>query len=35
VGIGVALVATLAFTLLVGIVPSPVIDFARDATLLF
>src|SRR5687768_4005691 len=32
---GVALALTLAFTLVVGILPAPVIDFARHATLLF
>jgi NADH-quinone oxidoreductase subunit N len=33
--IGIALAITLAFTLVVGVAPSPVIDFARRATLLF
>jgi NADH:ubiquinone oxidoreductase subunit 2 (subunit N) len=32
---GVALAIALAFTLVVGILPAPVIDFARHATLLF
>ncbi|MBV8958714.1 MAG: NADH-quinone oxidoreductase subunit N [Actinobacteria bacterium] len=32
---GIALAAALAFTLVVGFFPSPVIDFARHATLLF
>lgn len=30
-GMGVSLVVTLLFTVVVGIVPSPVVDFARDA----
>jgi hypothetical protein len=32
---GLALGITLAFTLIAGILPAPVIDFARHATLLF
>ena len=32
---GVALAIALAFTLVVGVLPAPVIDFARHATLLF
>ena len=32
---GAALAVTLAFTLVVGLIPGPVIEFARDATLLF
>jgi NADH:ubiquinone oxidoreductase subunit 2 (subunit N) len=32
---GVVLVAALAFTLVIGLYPSPIIDFARHATLLF
>lgn len=35
VGIGAALAVTVAFTLLVGVAPAPVIEFARSATLLF
>jgi NADH-quinone oxidoreductase subunit N len=32
---GAALAVTLAFTLAVGLLPAPVMDFARHATLLF
>jgi NADH-quinone oxidoreductase subunit N len=35
VGVGIALAICVAFTVVVGIVPGPVIDFARKATLLF
>jgi NADH-quinone oxidoreductase subunit N len=35
VGVGVALGACLAFTIAMGLVPAPIIHFARQATLLF
>jgi NADH-quinone oxidoreductase subunit N len=35
VGVGIALAICVVFTIVVGIVPGPVIDFARKATLLF
>jgi NADH-quinone oxidoreductase subunit N len=35
VAVGIALAICVAFTVVVGIVPTPVIDFARKATLLF
>jgi NADH-quinone oxidoreductase subunit N len=35
VAVGIALAICVAFTIVVGIVPTPVIDFARKATLLF
>ena len=35
VGAGIALAICVVFTIVVGVVPSPVIDFARHATLLF
>ena len=33
--VGVAIALTVAFTLLAGLLPGPVIDFARHATLIF
>ena len=35
VGAGIALAICVVFTIVVGVVPSPVIGFARHATLLF
>ncbi|HLY84240.1 MAG TPA: hypothetical protein VKQ71_14725, partial [Acidimicrobiales bacterium] len=35
VGVGMALAVCVAFTVAMGIVPTPIISFARHATLLF